>query len=330
MAKMNGEAKAAARYRENDAPIKDSLGLYFGDVSRNAEFVSHEQETELAKRVEAGLAAAAMLSGELERTVEASDEELEWLRADGDLAKERLIQSCMRWVIKIARDLRYVQTPTFQFADSIQAGNIGLNRAVEKFDYTTGYRLTTYSTAWIKQMIRRDAANESRTVRLPVHMVEELQRLERAQAAFLAEHDRIPTEEELANKLEVDVERVFHLLEVAKKQPVSLNLPIGSEGDVELGDLLVGEEGRDGLFRELDARLVREALLATMDTVLTLRESDVLMRRFGMYGRIESLDEVGERWGVTKERVRQIQFEAIRKLRASMSSEDGTMAQGVE
>ncbi|WP_368504792.1 RNA polymerase sigma factor RpoD [Alkalihalophilus sp. As8PL] len=261
--------------------INDPVRMYLKEIGR-VPLLSAQEEIELAKRIEQG------------------DEE----------AKRRLAEANLRLVVSIAK--RYVGRGML-FLDLIQEGNMGLIKAVEKFDYEKGYKFSTYATWWIRQAITRAIADQARTIRIPVHMVETINKLIRVQRQLLQDFGREPTPEEVAEEMELTPEKVREILKIAQ-EPVSLETPIGEEDDSHLGDFIEDQEA----LAPSDAaayELLKEQLEDVLDT-LTDREENVLRLRFGLDdGRTRTLEEVGKVFGVTRERIRQIEAKALRKLR---------------
>ncbi len=261
--------------------VEDPVRMYLKDIGKIS-LLSPEEEIELAKRIEAG------------------DEE----------AKKRLAETNLRLVVSIAK--RYAGRG-MQFLDLIQEGNLGLIKAVEKFDYRKGYKFSTYATWWIRQAITRAIADQSRTIRIPVHMVETINRLIRTSRQLLQELGREPQPEEIAKRMDIPVERVREVMKISQ-DPVSLETPIGEEEDSHLGDFIQDEH----VAVPVDAAtftLLHEQLLEVLET-LTEREQKVLKLRFGLEdGHPRTLEEVGREFNVTRERIRQIEAKALRKLR---------------
>jgi len=286
-------------------PVKDYL-KQIGKVP----LLNAEQEVELAKRIEAGLFAEEKLAegrGEL-RLGQSSD--LEWIADDGRRAKNHLVEANLRLVVSMAK--RYTGRGLL-FLDLIQEGNLGLIRGVEKFDYTKGYKLSTYATWWIRQAITRAMAEQARTIRLPVHMVEAVSKLVRARRQMLQDLGREPTPGELAAQLDMTLEKVIEVQKYSR-EPISLHTPLGEDGDSELGDLIEDSEaiqpGEAASFA-----LLQEQLHAVLGT-LPEREAGVVSMRFGLTdGQPKTLDEIGKVYGVTRERIRQIESKAMSKLR---------------
>ena len=285
-------------------PVKD----YLKQIGRVA-LLNAELEVELATRVEAGLFAEAKLKDEkkLEKKLK---RELEWLVEDGKRAKNRLLEANLRLVVSLAK--RYTGRGML-FLDLIQEGNLGLIRAVEKFDYTKGYKFSTYATWWIRQAITRAMADQARTIRIPVHMVEVINKLARVQRQMLQDLGREPTPEELAKELDMTPEKVVEVQKYGR-EPISLHTPLGEEGDSEFGDLIEDSEA----VVPADAvsfTLLQEQLHSVLDT-LSEREAGVVAMRFGLTdGQPKTLDEIGKVYGVTRERIRQIESKTMSKLR---------------
>ncbi|MCR1783315.1 RNA polymerase sigma factor [Nocardioides carbamazepini] len=285
-------------------PVKDYL-KQIGKVP----LLNAEMEVELAKRIEAGLFSDEKLAkgGKLSPKV---SEELEWIAEDGRRAKNHLLEANLRLVVSLAK--RYTGRGML-FLDLIQEGNLGLIRAVEKFDYTKGYKFSTYATWWIRQAITRAMADQARTIRIPVHMVEVINKLARVQRQMLQDLGREPTPEELAKELDMTPEKVVEVQKYGR-EPISLHTPLGEDGDSEFGDLIEDSEA----IVPADAvsfTLLQEQLHAVLDT-LSEREAGVVSMRFGLTdGQPKTLDEIGKVYGVTRERIRQIESKTMSKLR---------------
>jgi RNA polymerase primary sigma factor len=285
-------------------PIKD----YLKQIGKVA-LLNAEQEVELAKRIEAGLFAEERLnSGEKLETK--GRREMQWIAEDGRRAKNHLLEANLRLVVSLAK--RYTGRG-MQFLDLIQEGNLGLIRAVEKFDYTKGYKFSTYATWWIRQAITRAMADQARTIRIPVHMVEVINKLARVQRQMLQDLGREPTPEELAKELDMTPEKVIEVQKYGR-EPISLHTPLGEDGDSEFGDLIEDSEA----VVPADAvsfTLLQEQLHSVLDT-LSEREAGVVSMRFGLTdGQPKTLDEIGKVYGVTRERIRQIESKTMSKLR---------------
>ncbi|MEV4097662.1 RNA polymerase sigma factor [Streptosporangium saharense] len=286
-------------------PVKDYL-KQIGKVP----LLNAEQEVELAKRIEAGLFAEEQLGTDGDRLPVDVRAELEWIAEDGRRAKNHLLEANLRLVVSLAK--RYTGRGML-FLDLIQEGNLGLIRAVEKFDYTKGYKFSTYATWWIRQAITRAMADQARTIRIPVHMVEVINKLARVQRQMLQDLGREPTPEELARELDMTPEKVVEVQKYGR-EPISLHTPLGEEGDSEFGDLIEDSEA----IVPADAvsfTLLQEQLHSVLDT-LSEREAGVVSMRFGLTdGQPKTLDEIGKVYGVTRERIRQIESKTMSKLR---------------
>jgi RNA polymerase primary sigma factor len=285
-------------------PVKDYL-KQIGKVP----LLNAEQEVELAKRIEAGLFAEEKLAEDLRLP---SDQriDLEWIADDGHRAKNHLLEANLRLVVSLAK--RYTGRGML-FLDLIQEGNLGLIRAVEKFDYTKGYKFSTYATWWIRQAITRAMADQARTIRIPVHMVEVINKLARVQRQMLQDLGREPTPEELAAELDMTPEKVIEVQKYGR-EPISLHTPLGEDGDSEFGDLIEDSEAiQPG--EAVSFTLLQEQLHSVLDT-LSEREAGVVSMRFGLTdGQPKTLDEIGKVYGVTRERIRQIESKTMSKLR---------------
>jgi RNA polymerase primary sigma factor len=285
-------------------PVKDYL-KQIGKVP----LLNAEQEVELAKRIEAGLFAEEKLAEEVRLS---PDEriDLDWIAEDGRRAKNHLLEANLRLVVSLAK--RYTGRGML-FLDLIQEGNLGLIRAVEKFDYTKGYKFSTYATWWIRQAITRAMADQARTIRIPVHMVEVINKLARVQRQMLQDLGREPTPEELAAELDMTPEKVIEVQKYGR-EPISLHTPLGEDGDSEFGDLIEDSEAiQPG--EAVSFTLLQEQLHSVLDT-LSEREAGVVSMRFGLTdGQPKTLDEIGKVYGVTRERIRQIESKTLAKLR---------------
>ncbi len=284
-------------------PVKD----YLKQIGKVA-LLNAEQEVTLAKRIEAGLFADESL---VEGGVSASDfDDYEWIAEDGRRAKNHLLEANLRLVVSLAK--RYTGRGML-FLDLIQEGNLGLIRAVEKFDYTKGYKFSTYATWWIKQAITRAMADQARTIRIPVHMVEVINKLARVQRQMLQDLGREPTPEELAKELDMTPEKVVEVQKYGR-EPISLHTPLGEDGDSEFGDLIEDSEAVVPA-EAVNFTLLQEQLHDVLDT-LSEREAGVVSMRFGLTdGQPKTLDEIGKVYGVTRERIRQIESKTMSKLR---------------
>jgi RNA polymerase primary sigma factor len=285
-------------------PVKDYL-KQIGKVP----LLNAEEEVDLAKRIEAGLFSEELLAtrGPFK---DRRQGDYEWIAEDGQRAKNHLLEANLRLVVSLAK--RYTGRGML-FLDLIQEGNLGLIRAVEKFDYTKGYKFSTYATWWIRQAITRAMADQARTIRIPVHMVEVINKLARVQRQMLQDLGREPTPEELARELDMTPEKVVEVQKYGR-EPISLHTPLGEEGDSEFGDLIEDSEA----IVPADAvsfTLLQEQLDSVLDT-LSDRESGVVKMRFGLTdGQPKTLDEIGKVYGVTRERIRQIESKTMSKLR---------------
>ncbi len=285
-------------------PVKD----YLKQIGKVA-LLNAEQEVDLAKRIEAGLFAEEKINSG-DKLAPKLRRELEWISEDGRRAKNHLLEANLRLVVSLAK--RYTGRGML-FLDLIQEGNLGLIRAVEKFDYTKGYKFSTYATWWIRQAITRAMADQARTIRIPVHMVEVINKLARVQRQMLQDLGREPTPEELAKELDMTPEKVVEVQKYGR-EPISLHTPLGEDGDSEFGDLIEDSEA----VVPADAvsfTLLQEQLHSVLDT-LSEREAGVVSMRFGLTdGQPKTLDEIGKVYGVTRERIRQIESKTMSKLR---------------
>jgi RNA polymerase primary sigma factor len=286
-------------------PVKDYL-KQIGKVP----LLNAEQEVELAKRIEAGLFAEEKLGESRDGLRPDTRIDLEWIAEDGRRAKNHLLEANLRLVVSLAK--RYTGRGML-FLDLIQEGNLGLIRAVEKFDYTKGYKFSTYATWWIRQAITRAMADQARTIRIPVHMVEVINKLARVQRQMLQDLGREPTPEELAAELDMTPEKVIEVQKYGR-EPISLHTPLGEDGDSEFGDLIEDSEAiQPG--EAVSFTLLQEQLHSVLDT-LSEREAGVVSMRFGLTdGQPKTLDEIGKVYGVTRERIRQIESKTMSKLR---------------
>ncbi len=294
---------------------RDSVGLYLDEIARNP-LLNAALEVELSKTIEAGLMAQALLDeGRVGRRKggapgRATQEELEWLAEEGRKAVDTFITANLRLVVSIARKYGRSQMPML---DLIQEGNTGLIRAVEKFDYTKGYKFSTYATWWVRQAITRGIAQQARVVRLPVHVVEELNQVSGARRTLERQLGRDPEPHEIAEELGITPERVVDLLSWGRDH-VSLDSPVDDDGDTSLGDLMAQETapGPDLEFLDVEARQRLDALVDQLDP----RAADIIRARYGLAdGRQHKLADIGARHGISAERVRQLEREALQKLR---------------
>jgi RNA polymerase primary sigma factor len=286
-------------------PVKD----YLKQIGKVA-LLNAEQEVELAKRIEAGLFADEKINDDAVKIKPSQADDFVWIAEDGRRAKNHLLEANLRLVVSLAK--RYTGRGML-FLDLIQEGNLGLIRAVEKFDYTKGYKFSTYATWWIRQAITRAMADQARTIRIPVHMVEVINKLARVQRQMLQDLGREPTPEELARELDMTPEKVVEVQKYGR-EPISLHTPLGEDGDSEFGDLIEDSEA----VVPADAvsfTLLQEQLHDVLDT-LSEREAGVVSMRFGLTdGQPKTLDEIGKVYGVTRERIRQIESKTMSKLR---------------
>ena len=286
----------------------DAVKDYLKQIGK-VPLLNAEMEVELAKRIEAGLFSEEKLN-KGNKVSAKTLEELEWICDDGRRAINHLLEANLRLVVSLAK--RYTGRGML-FLDLIQEGNLGLIRAVEKFDYTKGYKFSTYATWWIRQAITRAMADQARTIRIPVHMVEVINKLARVQRQMLQDLGREPTPEELAKELDMTAEKVIEVQKYGR-EPISLHTPLGEDGDSEFGDLIEDSEA----IVPADAvsfTLLQEQLHAVLDT-LSEREAGVVSMRFGLTdGQPKTLDEIGKVYGVTRERIRQIESKTMSKLR---------------
>ena len=286
-------------------PVKD----YLKQIGKVA-LLNAAQEVELAERIEAGLYAEQKLKRDESIVKTKAGRELGMVAEDGRAAKDHLLEANLRLVVSLAK--RYTGRGML-FLDLIQEGNLGLIRAVEKFDYAKGYKFSTYATWWIRQAITRAMADQARTIRIPVHMVEVINKLARVQRQMLQDLGREPTPEELAKELDMTPEKVVEVQKYGR-EPISLHTPLGEDGDSEFGDLIEDSEA----VVPADAvsfTLLQEQLHSVLDT-LSEREAGVVSMRFGLEdGQPKTLDEIGKVYGVTRERIRQIESKTMSKLR---------------
>ncbi|WP_310785763.1 RNA polymerase sigma factor [Mycobacterium sp. Z3061] len=305
----------ALRQARKDAELTasaDSVRAYLKQIGKVA-LLNAEEEVELAKRIEAGLYATQLmveLTDRGEKLPAAQRRDMLWICRDGDRAKNHLLEANLRLVVSLAK--RYTGRG-MAFLDLIQEGNLGLIRAVEKFDYTKGYKFSTYATWWIRQAITRAMADQARTIRIPVHMVEVINKLGRIQRELLQDLGREPTPEELAKEMDITPEKVLEIQQYAR-EPISLDQTIGDEGDSQLGDFIEDSEAVVAVDA-VSFTLLQDQLQSVLDT-LSEREAGVVRLRFGLTdGQPRTLDEIGQVYGVTRERIRQIESKTMSKLR---------------
>ncbi|SCF30568.1 RNA polymerase primary sigma factor [Micromonospora viridifaciens] len=309
------EESEALKQARRDAELTasaDSVRAYLKQIGK-VPLLNAEQEVELAKRIEAGLYAAERLraaeEGE-EKLTRDLQRDLLWISRDGERAKNHLLEANLRLVVSLAK--RYTGRG-MAFLDLIQEGNLGLIRAVEKFDYTKGYKFSTYATWWIRQAITRAMADQARTIRIPVHMVEVINKLGRIQRELLQDLGREPTPEELAKEMDITPEKVLEIQQYAR-EPISLDQTIGDEGDSQLGDFIEDSEAVVAVDA-VSFSLLQDQLQQVLQT-LSEREAGVVRLRFGLTdGQPRTLDEIGQVYGVTRERIRQIESKTMSKLR---------------
>jgi RNA polymerase primary sigma factor len=290
----------------------DSVRAYLKQIGKVA-LLNAEEEVGLAKRIEAGLYAAERISRAEDVTEQLCPQlrrDLRWIIRDGERAKNHLLEANLRLVVSLAK--RYTGRG-MPFLDVIQEGNLGLIRAVEKFDYTKGYKFSTYATWWIRQAITRAMADQARTIRIPVHMVEVINKLGRIQRELLQDLGREPTPEELAKEIDITPEKVLEIQQYAR-EPISLDQTIGDEGDSQLGDFIEDSEAVVAV-NVVSFTLLQDDLRMMLAT-LSEREAGIVRLRFGLTdGQPHTLDQVGHVYGVTRERIRQIESKTMAKLR---------------
>lgn len=295
-----------------DSPAKEASAAYLAAIGRTP-LLDADGEVALARQIEAGLLAQERLDGTAGLT-ETDRADLEWLAAAGRIAKDRMVEANLRLVVSVAKRYAHGSVPLL---DLVQEGNLGLIRAVEKFDHTLGFKFSTYATWWIKQAVRRGLDEQSRTIRVPAHMAEQIAKVSRTRRTLAARWDREPTPAEIAAELDLTGERVAEI-QGYDRAPVSLHTPLGDDGDGgELGDIV-----EDTGTTPVEDQATNATLRAQIDRVLadlTEREASVLTLRYGLdsTGEPQSLDQIGRAYGVTRERIRQIEGKAMAKLRVS-------------
>lgn len=283
-------------------PVRD----YLKQIGRTP-LLTAQQEVELAKAMEAGVFAYEKLATDAQLPEELR-KELEWLAAEGLHAKDHMLEANLRLVVSIAK--RYVGRGML-FLDLIQEGNTGLMRAVQKFDYQKGFKFSTYATWWIRQSITRAMADQSRTIRLPVHAVETLNKVSKIERTMTLDLGRAPTLEELAAESGEEVEKIMELRQISR-DPISFNTPLGDDADTEFGDMIPSVEKS---YNEVETKQVFSALYEVLET-LTERERDIIVARYGLgTDDPQTLDEIGQKWGLSRERIRQIEKLVFAKLR---------------
>jgi RNA polymerase primary sigma factor len=316
------EESEALRQARKDAELTasaDSVRAYLKQIGKVA-LLNAEEEVDLAKRIEAGLYGAERLRQVEEENQKISPQmrrDLNWIVRDGERAKNHLLEANLRLVVSLAK--RYTGRG-MAFLDLIQEGNLGLIRAVEKFDYTKGYKFSTYATWWIRQAITRAMADQARTIRIPVHMVEVINKLGRIQRELLQDLGREPTPEELAKEMDITPDKVLEIQQYAR-EPISLDQTIGDEGDSQLGDFIEDSEAVVAVDA-VSFTLMQDQLTSVLQT-LSEREAGDVRLRFGLTdGQPRTLDEIGQVYGVTRERIRQIESKTMTKLRHPSRSQD--------
>ncbi len=312
---MTTRRTATSDARDGSIEGRDSVGLYLDEIARTP-LLDAATEVELSKAIETGLFAKFLLKtgrvggGKNGAPQRATREELQWLVDDGERATRQFIQANLRLVVSIARKYGRSAMPML---DLVQEGNTGLIRAVEKFDYAKGFKFSTYATWWVRQAITRGIAQQARVVRLPVHVVEELNQIGSARRTLERQLGHDPDPEEIATELGMTVERVLDLIGWGRDH-VSLDTPVDDEGDTSLGDLVARETtpGPDSAFLDVESRQRLDDLVELLDE----RSADVIRSRYGLVdGRQEKLADIGARHGVSAERVRQLEREALAQLR---------------
>lgn len=303
------DTKPIRRIELEQVQSDDTVGLYLKEMSR-VPLLTLEEEQFLAKRIEAGRAAKMELAkSENDFSAERKDQ-MRVLIKDGEQAWEHLVKANTRLVVSVAK--RYMERGV-PFLDLIQEGNLGLMKAVEKFDYTRGYRFSTYATWWIRQSITRSIADQGRTIRIPVHMIDRIRELYKVSHSLEQKLGRKPVVEEIAEEMELDVRKVQWMMRVSWI-PISLETPVGDEEDSELG-MFVEDEDTPSPMEATYKLMLRDKIDEVLNT-LSPREARILRLRFGLEsGRVYTLEEVGEKFGLTRERIRQIEGKALRQLR---------------
>ncbi len=306
---------ATRRTQTREVEGRDSVGMYLDEIARTP-LLDAITEVELSKTIEAGLFAEHLLAeGRVGRKKGgapkyATEAELEWLAEQGQIAVQKFITANLRLVVSIARKYGRSQMPML---DLVQEGNTGLIRAVEKFDYAKGYKFSTYATWWVRQAITRGIAQQARVVRLPVHVVEELNQVGAARRSLERQLGRDPEPEEIATELDMDLDRVLDLMSWGREH-VSLDTPVDEDGDTSLGDLIAQETspGPDTTFLDVESKDRLGHLVELLDE----RAADIIRSRYGLAdGRQHKLADIGAKHGISAERVRQLEREALAKLR---------------
>jgi len=298
------------RVRANDGiDGKDAVGLYLDSIAKTS-LLSAEEEVELARLIEVGVFARAMIDGEVDSSTEATDDELQAIAEEGDEALQHFVRGNLRLVVSVARKYGRSQMPLL---DLVQEGNTGLIRAVEKFDYTKGFKFSTYATWWVRQAISRGIAQQGRIVRLPVHVAEQVNQVSAVRRNLELQLGREPEVSEIAEELGIAPEKVIDLIRYSREH-VSLDAPVEEDGDTSLGDLIARETspGPDEVVLDHEERERLDSMLGSLDE----RSADVVRRRYGLAdGRQAKLADIGQVWGITAERVRQIERAALHTLR---------------
>jgi RNA polymerase sigma factor (sigma-70 family) len=300
---------STARSRYEGIDGKDAVGQYLDEIAKTP-LLTAVQEVELAREIEAGLYAGKVLEGEIETSSDATEDELRAIADNGELAIRRFVKSNLRLVVSVARKYGRAQMPLL---DLIQEGNTGLIRAVEKFDYAKGFKFSTYATWWVRQAISRGIAQQGRIVRLPVHVAEQVNQVSAVRRNLERQLGREPELVEIADELGLEESRVIDLVRYSREH-VSLDAPVDADGDTSLGDLIARDvsPGPDEVVLDVEDRARIEEMLDGLDE----RSRDVVRRRYGLLdGRQAKLADIGTHWGITAERVRQIERLALAKLR---------------
>ncbi|MEU9836369.1 RNA polymerase sigma factor [Streptosporangium sp. NPDC048047] len=307
-AELEAEAEQALDLDDQSSVMGDSVHTYLKSIGRRT-LLTAAQEVELAKRIEAGLYAEAKLEAEPGMSAAMRDD-LEWVAEDGRRAKDHMLEANLRLVVSVAK--KYTDRG-MALLDVVQEGNLGLIRAVEKFDYTKGYKFSTYAMWWIRQAIQRGFADSARTIRLPVHVLEMLSKLSRVERDMHQRLGREPTPEELAVELDRSPDQIEELLRTSR-QPISLNATIGEDGETTIGDLIEDVDSPEA-SEVVDRQLLGEQLRGVLGN-LSPREAKIMALRFGLVdGKPHTLDEIGKHLGLTRERIRQLEKESLSKLR---------------
>lgn len=301
--------EALSHVRVTDDAVRD----YLRSIGKTP-LLNAEEEVEISKRIEAGLVAEHRLS---DVDDEYLIEELEWLAEDGRAAKYHMLEANLRLVVSVAKKYQH-ENSSMSFIDLIQEGNVGLIRAVEKFDYRKGFKFSTYATWWIRQSITRGRADQARVIRLPVHMVEMVNKISRTERYMTISLGRTPTVEELSVEVQLPAEKILEVKNYAH-ETASLDKPLGDDGEQTIGDILV--DGDDNTTETaVGHTLLRDDLLSLLDT-LSAREADVIARRYGIgIGRSQTLDEIGASYNLTRERIRQIEAKAMKALKENLGT----------